>query len=89
MRKQTILRKEISELNEIWKEKPFARSNCVLNVIDIALRNVNMHTFGQSKGKYGTSVKVNVDIDEYRQMFQEILEIIKKYNREWNGSGLA
>lgn len=31
-----------------------------------------------------SAIKIN-DLEEYRQMFQEILEIIKKHNRKWEG----
>lgn len=85
LRKQTILRKEISELNKVWNDKPFVKNNCVFNVIDNCLCNFQTHEWGRLKGKIGTSKMVNVDVDEYCQMFQEILEIIKKHNRKWEG----
>lgn len=86
MRKMNVFRAEKSMLEELWNEKPFMDSRCVFNIIDIALCNVKEHTYGISKGKYGTSVVVKEeDIDEYRQMFHKIVEIIKKHNRKWEG----
>lgn len=86
MRKTNVFRAEKSMLEELWNEKPFMDSRCVFNAIDIALCNVKEYTYGVSKGKYGTSVIVKEeDIGEYRQMFLEILEIIKKHNRKWEG----
>lgn len=85
VRKKSTLSKELLVLNELWKDKPFAKNNCVLNIIDYALCNVEERYYsGSHTKKIGTSLTVKPeDENEYRQMFQEILEIIKKHNRKW------
>lgn len=75
--------KGIDELDSLWKEKPIAgiHSN-IFKIIDITLCNYR-------RDKYNTPANKNVkeeDKEEYRQMFQEILEIIKKHNRKWEGN---
>lgn len=74
--------KEIEELDKLWANKPTAgiHSN-FFKIIDITLCNYQ-------GDKYNTPANRNVkdeDKNEYRQMFQEILEVIKNHNREWEG----
>lgn len=86
LRKTTVFGTEAAILNELWADKPFRDNKCVFHVIDITLCNVRKHQYGRLDGIYGTSIRVGKkDIDEYRQMFQEILGIIKKHNRKWEG----
>lgn len=84
LRKTTVFGVEAAVLDELWAGKPFANNKCVFHIIDITLCNVIKHK-NSLKGKYGTSIRVNEkDMNEYCQMFQEILEIIKKHNRKWD-----
>lgn len=87
--KQNVLRKELAELNEVWKDKAFSKHNCIFNIIDIALCNVEMkrrhNRFGNYEEPGVKSIIDESDINEYKQMFQEILEIIKRHNRKWEG----
>lgn len=77
--KPNVLRNEIASLNIAWN-KPFAKYSHVFNVIDITLSNVEK----RKNDTYAIKREINeTDIDEYKQMFQEILEIIKKHNRKW------
>lgn len=79
--KHSICKNEIKELCLIWKEKGFDEHQKIFTIIDITLNNFRK----TRKSKFGCSVKAE-DIGEYRQMFREILEIIKKHNRKWEGS---
>lgn len=103
--KSTVCSEEKIELCKLWGEKVSKLSETseellavVYKVIDITLcnfrekiykrKNKSGGTYEQKYVGFDSNIKQE-DIDEYRQMFQEILEIIKKHNREWNGSGLA
>lgn len=93
--KVNICEEEIIELNELWKEKPQEKSQgkyChIFAIIDIALCNFSKRTRRDRWSKeeyetYATTSKIKQNLkDEYKQMFQEILEIIKKHNRKWEG----
>ena len=87
VRKKSTLSKEILNLNKLWEDKEFAKDNCVLNVIDYTLCNVEKSYYSSKhEDKFRVSLTVKPeDENEYRQMFQEILEIIKKHNRKWEG----
>lgn len=69
-------------------DKPFSRYNCICSVIDITLCNAELK---ERRGYMGRRYTKNVirtiinenDINEYKQMFQEIL---KKHNRKWDGT---
>lgn len=84
-----MIRKEMADLNALWSDKGFAKHNCVLNVIDITLCNVKDKSRHNSKGVYrdfGISHEIQeTDIDEYKEMFRELFEVIKKHNRKWSG----
>lgn len=89
LEKPKVLRKELIELNEIWGNKPFSKYNCICSVIDITLCNVELsERFILRKNERCTRntmrrIIKEKDIDEYKQMFREIIEIIKKHNRKW------
>ena len=76
--KYTVCKDEIQELCLLWKEKGFDEHKKIFTIIDITLNNFKKHR----KGMFGCSVKPQ-DTKEYNEMFQEILEIIKKHNRKW------
>lgn len=84
-----IVCKYRKELAEIYKGMPLLYKNKVaVDIVDTYIRAIIALTFKKlSKNKSNnwitsTSVGVN-DVGEYEEMYQEILEIIKKHNREW------
>ena len=62
----------------------------IYKIIDITLSNFEIKYKNNKKGRYeGYGINLSVkkeDEEEYLQMFQEILEIIKKHNRKWEGN---
>lgn len=91
MRTEWLVAKEQAELLNLFKEKPsFNTQNpkgkayeCVNGIVSLTLNNI-MQT---KKGHWRVSATVNeCDKEEYKQMFNEILDIIRKHNREWNNS---
>lgn len=90
----TVISDEANELSEIQSKKANFLSNdfrgklyeSVRSITAITLNNVVKSKKGYWKCSHVISKE---DEAEYKQMFQEILEIIKKHNREWNGSSLA
>ena len=81
--------RERNELHELWIGKG-AGVDCikfVYKIIDFTLNNFVERKSSKFKGKTVLSTCNNVikpeDESEYRQMLQEILEIIKKHNRQW------
>lgn len=91
--KENLLCKETTELHKLWSGKPYysEHNRLVYRIIDITLCNfhkgVRYKQKSNEQNEYLTARKVikSEDEDEYRQMFQEILEIIKKHNRKWEG----
>lgn len=94
--KACICRQEIEELRKLWSQKPYNDHSIIFRLVDVALCNFEKRTKKNSvKGKpyYGKEYEVDVicrtvkqeDKEEYRQMFKEIVEIIKKHNRKWEG----
>lgn len=91
--KENIFYKETKELRELWREKPYysEHNRLIYRIIDITLCNfrkgVRYKHKSNEQHEYLTARKTIKleDEDEYRQMFQEILEIIKKHNRKWGG----
>lgn len=82
--KRTVCAKEIFELSKLWEDKQFyyisSRKDFVYQIIDMTLCN-----FKNGNPRTVNGVVPDEIEDEYRQMFQEILEIIKKHNRKWEG----
>lgn len=82
--KRTVCAKEIFELSKLWEDKQFhyisSRKDFIYQIIDMTLCN-----FKNGNPRTVNGVVSNEIEDEYRQMFQEILEIIKKHNRKWEG----
>lgn len=90
IRMETAILEEISELEDISSMKPEMRSQsprgkiyeCVLTIVSFSLNNLTE----TRKGYWRCSNSLRKeDREEFRQMFQEILEIIKKHNRKWEG----
>lgn len=83
--KVSVCSKEYTELYNLFKDYPFSIitriSDSCFNMIDIVLNNYEK----KQKGCYMNKFVRCEDKDEYCQMFQEILEIIKKHNRKWEG----
>lgn len=84
-----IVGKYRKELSEICKGMPLMYKSeyagdkletCIKTIIAIATKNITKN----KKGNWiaSTSVKA-MDKKEYEEMYLEILEIIKKHNREW------
>lgn len=76
-KKENICKEQIAELRVLWKNKNLETAHrAIFKIIDYAMNNY------QSETKLNRSVQFE-DREEYIQMYQEILEIIKKHNREW------
>ena len=78
-----MCRKEVNELRSLWKGKASISEKNIYDIIDQTLCKFRL--------RGGVVIKNGIvkedDADEYHQMFQESLEIIKKHNREWvNGN---
>lgn len=89
-RMENAILQEISELEDISDGKPQMRSQsprgkiyeCVLTIVSFSLNNL----IETRKGYWRCSNSLRKeDKEEFKQMFQEILEIIKKHNRKWEG----
>lgn len=86
----TVISDEANELSEIQSKKPNLLSNdcrgklyeSTRSIVAITLNNVTKSKRGYWKCSHSISKE---DEAEYKQMFQEILEIIKKHNRKWEG----
>lgn len=75
--KESVCKEEIVELKVLWKDKKLETAHReIFKIIDYTLNNY------QSVTKLNRSVQFE-DKKEYKQMYQEILEIIKKHNRAW------
>lgn len=86
--KQFVCEKEIIQLTKMWWGKPSARHQFIFGIIDNTLNNYvkkkKQDYNGQEIEVYGAPMIIPQDIEgEYKQMFREILEIIKKHNRKW------
>lgn len=85
--KKEALASEKKEIHSVLDGKPFRPQltfDAVIKIIDHSLNNI------RNVGKVGDRILCSPeikreDLDEYRQMFQEIIEIIKKHNRKWEG----
>lgn len=85
-----IVSNEIEKLTNIQREKPQILSNdcrgklyeSVRSIVSITLNNVTKSRKGYWKSSY---VVPKEDVDEFREMYQEIIEIIEKHNRKWDG----
>lgn len=76
--KESVCKEQIVELKVLWKDKGFETAHrAIFRIIDYTLNNC------QSVTKLNRSVQFE-DRKEYGQMYQEILEIIKKHNRKLN-----
>lgn len=92
IRMESVIREEIFELEDIEHDKPQMRSQSpwgklyesVLTITSLCLNNV-LKTSGKRNYWKCSNVISAKDKDEFKQMFQEILEIIKKHNRKWEG----
>lgn len=78
--------KEYGELHKLFEKIPnnlFIRlESSLFNLIDIVLCNYKE----TQTGCYMNKFLEEKDVKEYRQMFQEIFEIIKRHNRKWEGN---
>lgn len=88
--KQFACKEERIQLTKMWWEKPSARHQSIFGIIDNTLNNYlkkkEKDYDGQEIEVYRAPMIIPQDIEEeYKQMFQEILEIIKKHNRKWEG----
>lgn len=90
IRMETAILEEISELEDISSRKPEMRAQsprgkiyeCVLTIVCFSLNNL----IETRKGYWRCSNSLrNEDREDFKQMFREILEIIKKHNRKWEG----
>ncbi len=87
--KAMLCRKERLEIIKLWENKPVNDFQMIYKLIDITLSNFALRHKDNKKGRYmgygiNTSVKKE-DEEEYLQMFREIIDVIKKHNREWAG----
>lgn len=90
--KSLLCRNERTEIMKLWENKPVNDFQMIYKIIDITLSNFEIKSKRNKKGIYNgyginASIKEN-DKEEYLQMFQEILKIIKKHNRKWEGDNV-
>lgn len=86
----TTVEKEVEELTEMQSQKPKILSNdcrgklyeSVRSIVAITMNNVVKTKKGYYKCSCGLAKE---DEKEYRQMYREIITIIKKHNRPWEG----
>ncbi len=87
--KALLCRNKRAEMVKLWENKPVNDFQMIYKIIDITLSNFEIKYKNNKKGIYkGYGINLSVkkeDEEEYLQMFQEILEIIKKHNRKWEG----
>lgn len=88
--KALLCRNKRAEIVKLWENKPVNDFQMIYKIIDITLSNFEIKYKNNKKGRYkGYGINLSVkkeDEEEYLQMFQEILEIIKKHNRKWEGN---
>lgn len=83
--KREALASEKKDIFSILDGKPFRPQltfESIIKIIDHSLNNL------RNVGNVGDRILCSPDVkredlDEYRQMFREILETIKKHNRKW------
>lgn len=86
-----IVCKYRKELREMYKGIPLLYGSKVsIDIVDTYIRAIIALTFKKlSKNKVGnwiTSTSISAkDVKEYEDMYSEIIEIIKKHNRKWEG----
>lgn len=89
MNKEELCHEHEHELNRIWKGKPYRsqHNSLIFKIIDITLNNFcnGKRTNGNKTHRYLAFRKtVNLkDKNEYKEMYLEILEVIRKHNRDW------
>ena len=94
-RTESFLEEEITELIKLFEEKPKLRTvnnrgkayECVITLIAITLNNLTKVTRRNEKDpteywKVSAMIKFQ-DKEEYKQMFREIMDVVKKHNRKW------
>ena len=88
MSKEELCHVQKHELNRIWKGKPYRsqHNSLICKIIDLTLNN-----FCKCERKNGNKINrylafsktVNPkDEQEYKEMYSEILAVIRKHNRE-------
>lgn len=91
-RTEQLLSKQISELETLLAGKPKLKSSCskgkvyecINTIISMTINNVVRVRYDGKSKYWKVSGSVNFDDkDEFKEMFNEILEIIKKHNRQW------
>lgn len=94
-RTESFLEEEITELIKSFEGKPELRTvnnrgkayECVITLIAITLNNLTKVTRRNEKDsteywKVSAVIKFQ-DKEEYKQMFREIIDVVKKHNRKW------
>lgn len=94
-RTESFLKEEITELIKLFEGKPELRTvnnrgkayECVITLIAITLNNLTKVTRRNEKDsteywKVSAVIKFQ-DKEEYKQMFREIIDVVKKHNRKW------
>ncbi len=92
--KYCVCKEEAEEIRHLWLGKPCNDQTFIYKLVDITLCNYETKKKKHSvKGKpyYGKEYETDViartikqeDKEEYKQMFNEILQVIKKHNRKW------
>lgn len=91
-RTEQLLSKQIDELYKLFSGKPKLKTSCskgkiyecINTIISMTLNNIVKAKYDGTEGYWKVSGSVNFnDKEEFKQMFDEIIEIIKKHNREW------
>lgn len=91
-RTEQLLSKQIEELDKIFNEKPKLKTSCskgkvyecINTIISMTLNNIVKAQYNGTDGYWKVSGSVNFDDkEEFKEMFKEIIEVIKKHNRKW------
>lgn len=86
MSKKYICQLQIKELRKMWKNKP-CRTKIICQIVDTTLNNFHVEERKSGDGivhkylAFNKSVKPE-DEQEYREMYSELLAVIRKHNRE-------
>ena len=85
IKKEELCRQHERELRKLWRGKPY-RTKMILKIIDLTLNNLynGERKNGDTIHRYLAFNKtVNPkDEQEYKEMYSEILAVIRKHNRE-------
>lgn len=81
IQKNNVMCEEKARLIQELGRKPIDAHKHIMKVIDYALNNIDYSSYCK-KYRTNTTIKAK-DIAEYKEMYNEIYQIVKKHNRKW------